>query len=152
MQAWWIPKECSDLLRDSIHFDREIKFLLDRCRVHKSFVSNKKIKMSIGKCEICGNEKNLNVHHIRPLWALSVEYICDSLIHGTRIRLLDKRDDVYTRWNSVTNLLTVCSECHTHIEKESDAKWKKSLSEKYHPHFCVSYSDARKNYGKFWNG
>lgn len=150
MQAWWIPIECNDLLSDSIHFDRDVKFLVAVCRRHGSFMFNKKVKMAIEKCELCGTDERLSVHHIRPLWAYAVEYLCESLLIGERVKIIEKRDGVYSEWNGITNLLTVCYTCHSEIEKEADREWKLKLIEKYYPHLCDGYQEVRKNYAKFW--
>jgi hypothetical protein len=173
--VWWVPTNCQVLFDDSVCLDPYMGQLRRECREHPSFQANRKIALaarcqigvgdrhlggvSKGWCEHCHQYRaSLEAHHIVPVWATALEYVCapllldeSPLIRGYYPDFWNlSRHSLYEVWNAPEQLAMVCSRCHTVLEKVADKTQKAAFFEKYGPRLCFGYAQAQKRFPKLW--
>ncbi len=90
----------------------------------------------VPRCERCGLPGDYQVHHIKPVWAITVDYLlyCLPKSHQElyeRARPTYYRDFDFSAWHNSANMSVLCSSCHLVQQKEDDDYWRNKLGGKY---------------------
>jgi hypothetical protein len=87
-------------------------------------------------CEACGAIGSGEWHHIKPVWATSIDFLLSTHpqthkeISDIAYQAFFKAFD-FSTWHELKNLKLLCSPCHLAQQKEDDLFWRRTLARKY---------------------
>lgn len=141
---------------DVVSLDVTMSTLMKYSRKDKTYrdARNTLLTGGLGNCALCGGLAN-ETHHIKPIWACAIEYIMSfcptstmdarNAIYG---RLPRGSEETFAEWHSLSNLVTLCPECHLKQQAADDRYWKKELAVKHRLVYTITWADPFIRAGK----
>jgi len=106
-------------------------------------------KLKDSECFICGNESNLELHHILPLSEIIVEFLKkhEKEVADAKndedlvVAIINECNDIFEK----DNVVTLCKQCHYWLHNLFGASYKRKTAEKVKTYLI---NQRRKKYGQ----
>lgn len=86
------------------------------------------------KCDLCGERKRLELHHVKPLWAIALEIVLSNLDHvhaNPGIDFYLSPLEIPHIAHDESNLKLLCRSCHAQEETPAEQYWRSYFLDRY---------------------